>query len=97
MSSFFNALVWVFAVGTCVSVAMAFVAIPLALRHRHQLTKGKLGIILKHPIAVPRSLTVADLLVEPLGREGREGLRQWVRVQRAGSVEQPPNDDIRPG
>jgi hypothetical protein len=92
MNTIFVALVWVFAVGTCVSVAVVLVTITLALRHRRQLTKGKLGILREHPITIPRSLTMADLLVAP---RLRAELRWWVRIQGKGPVEQPSRDDIR--
>jgi hypothetical protein len=92
MSTLLGALVWVFAVGTCLCGAVILVTISLAIRHRRQITRAGFSILEEGQIEIPRSLVMADLLVVPwLGRE----LRRWVRVHGAGPVGQPPQGGIR--
>jgi hypothetical protein len=83
----FSALAWVFAVGTCVSLALVAVTVPLALRHQRQRRNEDFGIVSVREgrITISPTWTVGDQLAAP---ELRAKALMLVRIQRQRLAEQ---------
>lgn len=83
----FSALAWVYAAGTCVSVVVAAITIPLALRHQHQRRNEDFGIVSvsEGRVTISRTWTVGDQVAVP---ELQAKALALVRIQRQHLAEQ---------
>jgi hypothetical protein len=83
----FNALAWVFAVGTCVSVALVAVTAPLALRHQRQRRNEDFGIVSVREgrITISQTWIVGDQVAAP---ELRAKALMLARIQRQHLADQ---------